>query len=96
MAKASEPGNVSERSSTYEKPLPQILDEVDNALKAVHEASLKAEKAAQKTEILISLLAETKAGKIILDSAIIRERQGETSRPFSKYLAERKKRTYKA
>jgi len=44
---------------------------------------------AEREAVLTRLLEDEKLREDILDLAIIRQRQGETSRPFSEYLAER-------
>jgi len=44
---------------------------------------------AEREAVLTRLLEDEKLREDILDLAIIQQRQGETSRPFSEYLAER-------
>jgi len=50
---------------------------------------------AEKKAIIACLLEDTKLREDILDLALIRQRQGEPSRPFREYLAERGKRVRK-
>ncbi len=47
---------------------------------------------AEKKEVISRLLEDKGLWKDILDIAVIRKRQGEPSRPFRDYLAERKAR----
>lgn len=50
---------------------------------------------AEKEAVIARLLEDTKLREDILDLALIQQRQGESSRPFTDYLAERKKRAGK-
>jgi pantothenate synthetase len=50
---------------------------------------------AEKEAVIARLLEDTKLREDILDLAIIRQRQGEPSRPFNDYLSERRKRSRK-
>ena len=50
---------------------------------------------AEKEAVIARLLEDAKLREDILDLALMRQRQGEPSRPFKDYLAERKKRTRK-
>ena len=50
---------------------------------------------AEREAVIARLLEDTKLREDILDLALIRKRQGEPSRPFREYLAEREKRTRK-
>jgi len=50
---------------------------------------------AEREAVLTRLLEDEKLREDILDLAIIRQRRGETSRPFNEYLAERGKRVGK-
>jgi len=50
---------------------------------------------AEREAVLTRLLEDEKLREDILDLAIIQQRQGETSRPFSEYLAGRGKRVGK-
>lgn len=45
---------------------------------------------AEKEAVINRLLEDTDLREDILDLAVIKQRQGETSRPFREYLAERK------
>ena len=51
---------------------------------------------AEREAVIARLLEDTKLREDILDLALIQQRQGEPSRPFRDYLAERRKRTHKA
>ncbi|MDP2931622.1 MAG: hypothetical protein Q8O05_03860 [Chloroflexota bacterium] len=48
---------------------------------------------AEREAVIARLLDDEELREDILDLAIIRERQGEPTRPFREYLAERKKLT---
>ena len=50
---------------------------------------------AEKEVIIARLLEDTKLREDIFDLALIQQRQGEPSRPFREYLAERRKRVRK-
>lgn len=50
---------------------------------------------AEKGAVIARLLEDTKLREDILDLALIQQRQGEPSRPFREYLAERRKRARK-
>jgi len=50
---------------------------------------------AEKEAVIARLLEDTKLREDILDLALIQQRQGEPSRPFKEYLAERRKRARK-
>lgn len=50
---------------------------------------------AEKEAVIARLLEDTKLREDILDLALIQQRQGEPSRPFGDYLAERRKRARK-
>ena len=50
---------------------------------------------AEREAVIARLLEDAKLREDILDLAIIRQRQGEPSRPFTEYLAERRKSTSK-
>ena len=50
---------------------------------------------AEKEAVITRLLEDTELREDILDLALIRQRQGEPSRPFREYLAERRKRAPK-
>lgn len=45
---------------------------------------------AEREAVIARLLEDTKLREDILDLALIQQRQGEPSRPFREYLAERK------
>ena len=47
---------------------------------------------AEKKAVIARLLEDESLREDILDIALIQQRQGESSRPFREYLAERKKR----
>jgi hypothetical protein len=47
---------------------------------------------AEKKAVITRLLEDESLREDILDIALIQQRQGESSRPFSEYLAERGKR----
>ena len=49
----------------------------------------------EKEAVIARLLEDAKLREDILDLALIRQRQGEPSRPFKDYLAERRKRARK-
>jgi len=50
---------------------------------------------AEKKAVFARLLEDPTLREDILDLAVIQQRRGELSRPFSDYLAERKKRAHK-
>ena len=50
---------------------------------------------AEKEAVIARLLEDTELREDILDLALIQQRQGEPSRPFREYLAERRKRARK-
>ncbi len=50
---------------------------------------------AEKEAVIARLLEDTKLREDILDLALIQQRQGEPTRPFTDYLAERRKRAGK-
>ena len=50
---------------------------------------------AEREVVVARLLEDTKLREDILDLVFIQQRQGEPSRPFSEYLAERGKRANK-
>ena len=50
---------------------------------------------AEREAVIARLLEDTKLREDILDLAVIQQRQGEPSRPFREYLAERRKRARK-
>ena len=47
---------------------------------------------AEKKAVITRLLEDDSLREDILDLALVRQRQGESSRPFGEYLAEREKR----
>jgi hypothetical protein len=51
---------------------------------------------AEKEAVIAHLLQDPQLREDILDLAGIKQRQGEPSRPFTEYLAERKERARKA
>ena len=51
---------------------------------------------AEKAAVISRLLEDPRLREDILDLALIQRRQGELSRPFREYLAEREERTRKA
>ena len=51
---------------------------------------------AERKAVVTRLLEDPQLREDILDLAIIKQRQGEPSRPFTEYLADRKERTRKA
>jgi hypothetical protein len=51
---------------------------------------------AEREAVITRLLDDPQLREDILDLAVIRQRQGEPSRPFTEYLAERKERARKA
>jgi len=51
---------------------------------------------AQREAVIGRLLEDPQLREDILDLATIQQRQGEPSRPFREYLAERKERAHKA
>jgi len=51
---------------------------------------------AEREAVITRLLEDPQLREDILDLAIIKQRQGEPSRPFTEYLAERKERALKA
>ena len=51
---------------------------------------------AEKEAVIARLLEDPQFREDILDLAVIKQRQGELSRPFTEYLAERKERARKA
>ncbi len=50
---------------------------------------------AEREAVIARLLEDTKLREDILDLALIQQRQGEPSRPFREYLAEKGKRVRK-
>jgi hypothetical protein len=50
----------------------------------------------EKEAVIAHLLKDPELREDILDLAVIQQRQGESSRPFAEYLADRKKRARKA
>ncbi len=50
---------------------------------------------AEKEIVITRLLEDAKLREDILDLALFQQRQGEPSRPFREYLAERRKRAHK-
>lgn len=50
---------------------------------------------AEREVVIARLLEDPKLREDILDLALIRQRQGEPSRPFREYLAERKEGVHK-
>jgi hypothetical protein len=50
----------------------------------------------ERKAVITRLLEDTELREDILDLALIRQRQGESSRPFQEYLSERKKQAHKA
>jgi len=50
---------------------------------------------AERKAVVTRLLEDPQLREDILDLAIIKQRQGEPSRPFTEYLAERKERALK-
>ena len=50
---------------------------------------------AEREAVIARLLEDTKLREDILDLALIQQRQGEPTRPFTDYLAERRKRAGK-
>jgi len=51
---------------------------------------------AEREAVITRLLEDPQLREDILDLAVIQQRQGEPSRPFTEYLAERKERARKA
>jgi len=51
---------------------------------------------AEREAVITRLLEDPQLREDILDLAVIKQRQGEPSRPFTEYLAERKERARKA
>jgi len=51
---------------------------------------------AEREAVISRLLEDPQLREDILDLAVIKQRQGEPSRPFTEYLAERKERARKA
>ena len=51
---------------------------------------------AEREAVIGRLLEDPQLREDILDLAVIQQRQGEPSRPFTEYLAERKERAHKA
>ena len=51
---------------------------------------------AEKEAVIAHLLEDPQLKEDILDLAVIQQRQGEPSRPFTEYLAERKERAHTA
>jgi len=49
----------------------------------------------ERNAVIARLLEDAKLREDILDLALIQQRQGEPSRPFREYLAERGKRAHK-
>lgn len=50
---------------------------------------------AEREAVITCLLEDPQLREDILDLAVIKQRQGESSRPFTEYLAERRERTRK-
>ncbi|MEA1872220.1 MAG: hypothetical protein U9M91_02345 [Chloroflexota bacterium] len=51
---------------------------------------------AEREAVIRRLLEDPRLREDILDLAVIKQRQGEPSKPFKEYLAERKERAHKA
>jgi hypothetical protein len=51
---------------------------------------------AEREAVITRLLEDPQLREDILDLAVIQQRQGESSRPFTEYLADRKERAHKA
>jgi hypothetical protein len=51
---------------------------------------------AEREAVITRLLEDPQLREDILDLAVIKQRQGEPSRPFTEYLADRKERARKA
>jgi len=51
---------------------------------------------AEREAVIARLLEDPQLREDILDLAVIQQRQGEPSRPYREYLAERKERAHKA
>jgi hypothetical protein len=51
---------------------------------------------AEREAVITRLLEDPQLREDILDLAVIQQRQGEPSRPFTEYLADRKERARKA
>ena len=51
---------------------------------------------AEREAVITRLLDDPRLREDILDLAVIRQRQGEPSRPFTEYLGERRERARKA
>jgi len=51
---------------------------------------------AEREAVITRLLEDPQLREDILDLAVIKQRQGESSRPFTEYLADRKERARKA
>ena len=62
----------------------------------VYLMALKSLSEAEREAIFVRLLEDPQLREDILDLAVIKQRQGEPSRPFTEYLAERKERARKA
>jgi len=62
----------------------------------VYVMALQSLSEAEREAVITRLLEDPQLRKDILDLAVIQQRQGEPSRPFTEYLAERKERARKA
>ena len=62
----------------------------------VYLMTLKCLSEAEREAIFVRLLEDPQLWEDILDLAVIKQRQGEPSGPFTEYLAERKERARKA
>jgi len=62
----------------------------------VYLMALKSLSEAEREAIFVRLLEDPQLREDILDLAVIKQRQGEPSRPFTEYLAERKEQARKA
>ncbi len=62
----------------------------------VYLMALKSLSEAEREAVITRLLEDPQLREDILDLAVIQQRQGEPSRPFTEYLADRKERARKA
>jgi len=62
----------------------------------VYLMALKSLSGAEREAVIARLLEDPQLREDILDLAVIQQRQGEPSRPFTEYLAERNERARKA
>jgi len=62
----------------------------------VYLMALQSLSGAEREAVITRLLEDPQLREDILDLAVIKQRQGEPSRPFTEYLADRKERARKA